>query len=106
MNTLIKTNIIASLLFVTSCTSENIAPNSQTEENKTEHYTSFISGIAPSRTSLDYNDIKYFWENGDKIYVKDDNSIWQSAATTGNRIPYYSFKVPGSFNASSYFVFS
>ena len=105
MNTLIKTNIIASLLFVTSCTSENIAPNSQTEENKTEHYTSFISGIAPSRTSLDYNDIKYFWENGDKIYVKDDNGIWQSAATTGNRIPYYSFKVPGSFNASSYFVF-
>ena len=105
MNTLIKTNIIASLLFVTSCTSENIAPNSQTEENKTEHYTSFISGIAPSRTSLDYNDIKYFWENGDKIYVKDDNGIWQSAATTGNSIPYYSFKVPGSFNASSYFVF-
>lgn len=105
MNTLIKTNIIASLLFVTSCNSEDIAPNSQTEENKTEHYTSFISGIAQSRTSLDYNDTKYFWENGDKIYVKDDNGIWQSAATTGSRLPYYSFKVPGSFNASSYIVF-
>ena len=58
----------------TSCSNEDVAQsNVDTNTEKNSNLTSFVTGAAETRTSLNYDDGAFFWEAGDHIYVKDDN---------------------------------
>ena len=48
------------------------------------------------------SDGKFFWEAGDKIWVKDDNGAWkQSSNAPTAKTASFKFKVPGKFTQSS-----
>ena len=54
-----------------SCANEDIAQNPNGKDNDA-NLTTFSTGDPATRTSME-SDGKFFWEAGDKIYVKDDN---------------------------------
>ena len=58
-------------LAFTSCANEEIAQN-QNGKDYDANLTTFSTGDPTTRTSME-SDGKFFWEAGDKIYVKDDN---------------------------------
>ena len=104
------------LLFVTLCIISTIFSSCSTEEiteginNKNGNgeddvnHTEFVSGAPTSRTSMDVNG-NFFWEKGDKIYVVDDDDVWQlSSNSPTERTPYFKFKVPGKFTKDTYRV--
>ncbi len=46
------------------------------------------------------SDGKFFWEAGDKIYVKDDNGTWNASSNSPTgKTAYFKFKVPGTYTA-------
>lgn len=92
-----------------SCANEDVAQGTTgTETENDKNLTTFVAGDeAKTRTSMDYNTGDFYWEAGDKIYVKDDDGTWQVSdnAPTG-KVASFKFKVPGKFkNSTSYKVY-
>ena len=91
-------------LVFASCANEDVAQRTtDTETENDNNLTAFVAGDGPTtRTSMDYNTGNFYWEAGDKIYVKDDDNIWRKStnAPTGKTAS-FKFKVPGKFNNST-----
>ena len=81
-----------------SCANEDIAQNPNGKDND-ESLTTFSTGDPTTRTSME-SDGKFFWEAGDKIYVKDDNGTWNASSNSPTgKTAYFKFKVPGTYTA-------
>ena len=91
-------------LAFTSCANEDVAQSTTGTNNKNDkNLTTFVAGDeAKTRTSMDYTSGNFYWEAGDKIYVKDDDGIWQvSSNAPTSKVASFQFKVPGKFNNSA-----
>ena len=88
-----------------SCANEDIAQN-QNGKDSDASLTTFSTGDPTTRTSME-SDGKFFWEAGDKIYVKDDNGTWNASSNSPTgKTAYFKFKVPGTYTAqTSYEVY-
>ena len=83
-----------------SCANEDVAQNPNNTDND-KNLTTFTAGDPTTRTSME-SDGKFFWEAGDKIWVKDDNGTWrQSSNAPTAKAASFKFKVPGKFTQSS-----
>ena len=83
-----------------SCANEDVAQNPNNTEND-KNLTTFSTGDPSTRTTMESNG-KFFWEAGDKIWVKDDNGTWrQSNNAPTEKTASFKFKVPGKFTKSS-----
>ena len=83
-----------------SCANEDVAQNPNNTDND-KNLTTFTAGDPSTRTSME-SDGKFFWEAGDKIWVKDDNGAWrQSSNAPTAKTASFKFKVPGKFTQSS-----
>ena len=81
-----------------SCANEDVAQNPNNTDND-KNLTTFSAGDPSTRTSME-SDGKFFWEAGDKIYVKDDNGIWNASSNSPtSKTAYFKFKVPGTYTA-------
>ena len=83
-----------------SCANEDVAQNPNSTDND-KNLTTFSAGDPTTRTSMESNG-KFFWEAGDKIYVKDDNGAWHASSNSPTgKTDNFKFKVPGKFTQSS-----
>ena len=81
-----------------SCANEDIAQN-QNGKDSDASLTTFSTGDPTTRTSMESNGT-FYWEAGDKIYVKDDNGTWNvSSNSPTGKTAYFRFKVPGTYTA-------
>ena len=83
-----------------SCANEDVAQGTTgTETENDKNLTTFIAGDeAKTRTSMDYTSGAFFWEAGDKIWVKDDDGTWQQSSNApAGKEASFKFKVPGKF---------
>ena len=92
-------------LVFASCANEDIAQNPNDKDNDA-NLTTFSTGDPSTRTSME-SDGKFFWESGDKIYVKDDNGAWHASSNSPTgKTDNFKFKVPGTYTAhTSYEVY-
>ena len=84
-----------------SCANEDVAqkPINPNEDND-KNLTTFVAG-GETRTSLDYSG-NFYWEDGDYIYVKDDDGVLQKSHNAPtSKVASFNYKVPGKFKASS-----
>ena len=91
-----------------SCSNEDVAQSTvDTNTENNSNLTSFVTGAAETRTSLNYDNGAFFWEAGDHIYVKDDNGTWnKSSNAPTEKTPNFKFKVPGKYtNSTTYKVY-
>lgn len=97
---------------LTSCSNEEIAQEEKATEAQTDkNLTTFMadnpeSDTPSSRTSMSTSgDFK--WEAGDRIYVKDDDGIWQvSSNSPTSSTSSFKFLIPGKFvSSTSYKVY-
>ena len=88
-----------------SCANEDIAQNPNGKDNDA-NLTTFSTGDPATRTSMESNGA-FFWEAGDKIYVKDDNNTWHASSNSPTgKTANFKFKVPGTYTAhNSYEVY-
>ena len=88
-------------LTIGSCANEDIAQNGNGTDND-KNLTIFSTGEEPAtRTSMESNGT-FYWEAGDKIWVKDDNGAWrQSSNSPSSKTASFKFKVPGKFTKGS-----
>ena len=85
-------------LALASCANEDVAQNPNNTDND-KNLTTFSAGDPSTRTSME-SDGKFFWEAGDKIWVKDDNGTWrQSSNAPTAKTASFKFKVPGTYAA-------
>ena len=83
-----------------SCANEEIAQN-QNGKDYDANLTTFSTGDPTTRTSMESNGT-FYWESGDKIWVKDDNGVWQQSSNAPTeKTANFKFKVPGKFTKSS-----
>ena len=83
-----------------SCANEDIAQNPNGKDNDA-NLTTFSTGDPATRTSME-SDGKFFWEAGDKIYVKDDNGAWHASSNSPTgKTDNFKFKVPGTYTANT-----
>ena len=81
-----------------SCANEDVTQNPNNTEND-KNLTTFTAGDPSTRTSME-SDGKFFWEAGDKIWVKDDNGTWNASSNSPtSKTAYFKFKVPGTYTA-------
>ena len=81
-----------------SCANEDIAQNPNSTDND-KNLTTFTAGDPSTRTSME-SDGKFFWEAGDKIWVKDDDGTWQQSSNAPTaKTASFKFKVPGKYTA-------
>ena len=81
-----------------SCANDEIAQNPNGKDYDAS-LTTFSTGDPTTRTSME-SDGKFFWEAGDKIYVKDDNGTWNASSNSpAGKTAYFKFKVPGTYTA-------
>ena len=96
-------------LVFTSCANEDVAQSTTgTDSENDKNLTTFVAGDeAKTRTSMDYTTGYFFWEAGDKIYVKDDDGTWQVSNNAPTaKVASFKFKVPGKFkNHTTYKVY-
>ena len=84
-----------------SCSNEDVSQDKTTgTDNDNKNLTMFVTGgPEATRTTMDYATGDFYWEAGDKIYVKDDDGTWQvSSNAPTTKTAYFKFKVPGKFN--------
>ena len=96
------------ILAFASCANEDITQNTTgTDADNDKTLTTFSAGAPETRTSLDYATGNFYWEAGDRIYVKDDDGSWQvSSNAPSAKVAAFKFKVPGKFDAqTSYKVY-
>ena len=89
-----------------SCVNDDIAQNNKTATEGDKNLTTFSTGAPTTRTTMDA-DGTFYWEAGDKIYVKDDDGNWNASsnAPTGKTAS-FKFMVPGKYTAhNSYEVY-
>ena len=81
-----------------SCANEDVAQNPNNTDND-KNLTTFTAGDPSTRTSME-SDGKFFWEAGDKIWVKDDNGTWNASSNSPtSKTAFFKFKVPGTYTA-------
>ncbi len=88
-----------------SCANEDLAQNGKaTTDDK--GLTAFCTGEPATRTTMEA-DGKFYWEAGDKIWVKDDSGNWkQSSNSPTGKTASFKFLMPGKYTAkSSYEVY-
>ena len=91
-------------LAAVSCANEDIAQNGKDGENGKGFATFVADAPAQTRTSIDYATGNFYWEEGDKIYVKDDDGTMQVSNAVDAAHAHsasFKFKVPGKFGASA-----
>ena len=88
-----------------SCANEDVAQTPNNTDND-KNLTTFSAGDPRTRTSMESNG-KFFWEAGDKIWVKDDNGTWNvSSNSPTGKTDNFKFRVPGTYTAhTSYEVY-
>ena len=101
---LFKTRLLSFVAFCgltfafVSCANEDVAQNPNGTDND-KNLTTFTAGDPSTRTSMQ-SDGKFFWEAGDKIWVKDDNGTWNASSNSPtSKTAYFKFKVPGTYTA-------
>ena len=83
-----------------SCANEEIAQN-QNGKDSDASLTTFSTGDPATRTSMESNGA-FFWEAGDKIWVKDDNGVWQQSSNAPTeKTASFKFGVPGKFTKTN-----
>ena len=85
-----------------SCANEDV-PQNPTDPNKDndKNLTTFMAG-GETRTSLNYDSGDFYWEDGDYIYVKDDDGVLQKSTNAPTqKVAAFKYMVPGKFTASS-----
>ena len=91
-------------LAAVSCANEDIVQNGKTGDNG-KGFATFVAGKpAQTRTSIDYATGNFYWEEGDKIYVKDDDGTIQVSNAVDAAHAHsasFKFKVPGKFGGSA-----
>ena len=92
-------------LTIGSCANDDVAQN-PTIPNDDKNLTTFAAGAPTTRTSMESNG-KFFWEAGDKIYVKDDGGTWHASSNSPTgKTDNFKFKVPGTYTVhNSYEVY-
>ena len=91
-----------------SCANEDVAQNpTNPNEDNDKNLTTFVAGGEnKTRTSMDYNSGDFYWEDGDYIYVKDDDGTLQKSSNAPvNKVASFKYKVPGKFTGNSYKVY-
>ena len=85
-----------------SCANEDVPQNpTKSNEDNDKNLTTFMAG-GETRTSLNYNSGDFYWEDGDYIYVKDDDGVLQKSRNAPtSKVAFFNYKVPGKFTASS-----
>ena len=87
-------------LAFTSCANEDIAQN-QKGKDSDANLTTFVTGDPTTRTSMESNGT-FYWESGDKIWVKDDNGAWQQSSNAPTeKTASFKFEVPGKFTKTN-----
>ena len=87
-------------LVFASCANEDIAQNPNGTDNN-KNFTIFSTGDPATRTSMESNGA-FYWEAGDKIWVKDDNGTWrQSRNAPTEKTASFKFEVPGKFTKTT-----
>ena len=88
-----------------SCANEDVVQNPNNTDND-KNLTTFSTGDPSTRTTMESNG-KFFWEAGDKIYVKDDNGVWHASSNSPTgKTDNFKFEVPGTYTAhTSYEVY-
>ena len=85
-------------LMFASCANEDVVQNPNSTDSD-KNLTTFSAGTPTTRTSME-SDGKFFWEAGDKIWVKDDNGTWNASSNSPtSKTAYFKFKVPGTYTA-------
>ena len=91
-------------LTAVSCANEDIVQNGKTGDNGKGFATFVADAPTQTRTSIDYATGNFYWEEGDKIYVKDDDGTIQVSnavdAAHAHSVS-FKFKVPGKFGGSA-----
>ena len=83
-----------------SCANEDIAQNPNGTDNN-KNFTIFSTGDPATRTSMESNGA-FYWEAGDKIWVKDDDGTWQQSRNAPTeKTATFKFEVPGKFTKTS-----
>ena len=83
-----------------SCANEEIAQNPNGTDNN-KNFTIFSTGDPATRTSMESNGA-FYWEAGDKIWVKDDNGTWQQSRNAPTeKTASFKFEVPGKFTKTN-----
>ena len=88
-----------------SCANDDLAQNGKTSTDD-KGLTTFSTGEPATRTTMEA-DGKFYWEAGDKIWVKDDSGNWkQSSNSPTGKTASFKFLMPGKYTAkSSYEVY-
>ena len=88
-----------------SCANDDLAQNGKTTTDD-KGLTAFSTGEPVTRTTMEA-DGKFYWEAGDKIWVKDDSGNWkQSSNSPTGKTASFKFLMPGKYTAkSSYEVY-
>ena len=88
-----------------SCANDDLAQNGKTS-TEDKGLTAFSTGEPATRTTMEA-DGKFYWEAGDKIWVKDDSGNWkQSSNSPTGKTASFKFLMPGKYTAkSSYEVY-
>ena len=88
-----------------SCANDELAQNGKTSTDD-KGLTAFSTGEPATRTTMEA-DGKFYWEAGDKIWVKDDSGNWkQSSNSPTGKTTSFKFLMPGKYTAkSSYEVY-
>ena len=88
-----------------SCANDDLAQNGKTSIDD-KGLTAFSTGEPATRTTMEA-DGKFYWEAGDKIWVKDDSGNWkQSSNSPKGKTASFKFLMPGKYTAkSSYEVY-
>ena len=83
-----------------SCANEDITQNPNGTDNN-KNFTIFSTGDPATRTSMESNGT-FYWEAGDKIWVKDDNGTWQQSRNAPTeKTASFKFEVPGKFTKTT-----
>ena len=88
-----------------SCANDDLAQNGKISTDD-KGLTAFSTGEPATRTTMEA-DGKFYWEAGDKIWVKDDSGNWkQSSNSPAGKTASFKFLMPGKYTAkSSYEVY-
>ena len=96
--------LFSMVLAAVSCANEDIAQNGKTGENG-KGFATFVAGEpTQTRTSIDYATGNFYWEEGDKIYVLDDDhhvQVSNAVDAAHAHSASFKFKVPGKFGGSA-----
>ena len=87
-----------------SCANKDIAQNGKDGDNGKGFATFVADAPTQTRTSIDYATGNFYWEEGDKIYVKDDDGTMQVSNAVDAAHAHsasFKFKVPGKFGGSA-----